>query len=75
MPVSPGRAAVLPDTVKELLEEAAKRTPDNHFVISIRKLISYWGAKRRGYWIVDQIERELDQYKLTTYPPFNEGFG
>lgn len=65
---------MLPDTVKELLEDAAKRAPDNHVVISIRKLISYWDAKRRGYWIVDQIERELGQYKLKTHPPLNEGW-
>ncbi len=65
---------MLPGTVKELLEDAAKRTSGNHVVIPIRKLISYWGAKRRGYWIVDQIERELDQYKLATYPPFNVGW-
>ncbi len=59
---------------EELLEDAAARAVDNHVTISIRDLISHWGAKRRGYLLVDEIEWDLKRYKLTTYPPFNQGW-
>jgi hypothetical protein len=66
---------MLPENDKEkLLEDASGRLPGNYVTISIRDLISLWGAKRRGYLIVDDIERDLKRYKITTYPPFDQGW-
>jgi CBS domain-containing protein len=58
----------------EFLEDAAKRAPTDPVEISIRDLIRYWGAQRRGYWIVEEVQRDLKKVRLTTEPPFTEGW-
>lgn len=60
------------DSRERLLAEAS--TSDTPISISIRDLLSHWGAKRRGYWIVERIERDLRNAGLTTEPPFTEGW-
>lgn len=42
--------------------------------MSIRQLLHYWDAKRRGYWITDEIKHDLTAAKLATNPPFTEGW-
>lgn len=56
------------------LADAAARQQENYVTISIRELLAYWDAKRRGYWIVDEIQRDLQQAGLTTNPSFAEGW-
>jgi len=56
------------------LKDAAGRARGKEVKIKIRELLQYWDAKRRGYWIVDQIERDLERANLTTTPPFTEGW-
>jgi hypothetical protein len=58
----------------DFLKDAAGKGSDDHVRISIRDLIAHWGAKRRGYWIVDQIRRDLKKAGLTTVPPFTDGW-
>ena len=60
--------------LREFLEDAATRAETDPVEISIRDLIWYWGAQRRGYWIVELIRRDLKRAGLTTEPPFTEGW-
>ena len=56
----------------ELLERA--KSSETPVSLSIRELLSYWGARRRGFWIVEMIERDLAKSGLTTDPPFTDGW-
>jgi len=58
----------------DFLSDAAKRERGNEVQLSIRDLLAHWDAKRRGYWIVDQIERDLKKSGLTTIPSFKDGW-
>jgi restriction system protein len=64
----------LPSGRKELLELAAQRGPRNPVKLSIRSLLQYWDAKRRGYVITEEIKRDLADAGLVTHPPFAEGW-
>ncbi|MFC0097492.1 CBS domain-containing protein [Micromonospora marina] len=52
------------------LAEAKDRAGTNPIEVSVRDLLNYWGAKRRGYWIVEQIRNSLEAHGLQTTPPF-----
>ena len=58
--------------VREFLTDAKAKAGSEPVEVSVRKLLSYWGAKRRGYWIVDQIGIDLSSMGLTTEPPFTD---
>jgi len=60
--------------IAQFLEDAAGRDPDNQVTLTVRELLSIWGAKRRGYWIVEQIERDLAEARVTTAPSFIDGW-
>jgi predicted transcriptional regulator len=57
---------------QEVLEDAARRPRGNLKRLSVRDLLGLWGAKRRGYWVVDRIERDLAKAGLITDPPFTK---
>jgi CBS domain-containing protein len=57
-----------------LLTDAASRKRGNELALTIRELLAHWNALRRGYWIVHQIERDLERHGLTTDPSFTEGW-
>jgi restriction system protein len=57
-----------------LLKDAASRKPGDEAALTIRELLAHWNALRRGYWIVNQIERDLERHNLTTDPDFTEGW-
>ncbi len=42
--------------------------------VTVREFLSWFEAKRRGYWIVAQIRHELDQSRLRTEPDFEAVF-
>ena len=44
---------------KKFLDDAAGRAPGDEVSITVRKLIDYWNAERRGYWIRKQVEKDL----------------
>lgn len=62
------------EAAERFLVEAAARPPGDEFVLSIREFISKWGAQRRGYWWVQEINDDLARHKLTTMPPFEVGY-
>jgi restriction system protein len=64
----------LPSTRDELLQQALVRASSDPVTLSIRRLLYYWNAKRRGYWITEEIERDLTAAGLATNPPFTEGW-
>jgi len=59
---------------EHFLLEAASRAPGQEVSLSIRDFIAKWGAKRRGYWFVQEIQQALDEHALTTEPSFETGW-
>jgi hypothetical protein len=55
---------------EQFLEGAAHRAHTDPVSIRVRDLIDYWGAKGRGYRVVDRIDAELRHYKLEASPDF-----
>jgi len=64
----------LPTGREEFLEFAARRAAGDPVRLSIRSLLRYWDAKRRGYLITEEIRHDLDAAGLATDPPFTEGW-
>lgn len=62
------------DTIDAFLKDAAGRKPANLVSLSIRELISKWGAKRRGIVQVAAITADLDRLGLITEPSFEDGW-
>jgi CBS domain-containing protein len=60
--------------IKEFLTDAAGRSPGSEVALSIREFIAQWGAKRRGYWYVQQIRDDLEATGLVTVPSFETGW-
>jgi CBS domain-containing protein len=46
------------------------RSNDTVEFVTVREFLSWFGAKRRGYWVVDQIRGELKNAQLSTEPDF-----
>lgn len=42
--------------------------------VSVRTLLSWAGAQRRGYWVVEWIRRSLREVELTTDPDFESAY-
>lgn len=61
-------------TYEELFADAAGRAPGNEVRISIRNLIGYWDARRRGSWVIERIQNALDDHGLATVPSFENGW-
>src|SRR5262249_646916 len=59
--------------IKEKLEEIKKtldkgeKPPE----VSVRTLLGWFNAYRRGWWVVREINRMLDNYLIETYPYFD----
>ena len=60
--------------VRQFLEDAANRDPQNLVKISIRELLHRWGHKRRGSWVINRIEDALEEAGLVTEPAFTQGW-
>jgi predicted transcriptional regulator len=52
----------------KFLEQAAKQAHSSPISLTVRELLAYWGAKRRGIWVVDRVQRDLEKHELTTDP-------
>lgn len=59
---------------ERFLEDASGREAEDLVSLSIRELLEAWGYKRRGNWIVTQIERELEGAGLMSEPSFTQGW-
>jgi restriction system protein len=64
----------LPSTREELFRAASSRSPSDPFRLSIRELLQYWSAKRRGEVIVEEMKSDLSAARLTTIPSFTDGW-
>jgi hypothetical protein len=42
--------------------------------VTVREFLSWFGAERRGYWIVASIRDRLNEYGLQTQPDFESAF-
>jgi hypothetical protein len=60
--------------VRTFLEDAVRRDRDNLVKLSIRELLQRWGHKRRGYWVINRIEEDLEEVGLVTEPAFTQGW-
>jgi hypothetical protein len=60
--------------LKDFLTDATTRAGEDPVALTIRELLSYWGHKRRGYWVVAKLERDLMDHGLRTDPPFTVGW-
>ncbi|MGH8930159.1 MAG: hypothetical protein ACRDZO_05860 [Egibacteraceae bacterium] len=60
--------------LKYFLDDAVERAHNDPVRITIRELLAKWGAKRRGYWIVEDMQADLLERGLSTEPPFTEGW-
>jgi predicted transcriptional regulator len=54
------------------LQRIAERLRANDAVesVTVREFLSWFGAKRRGYWVVEQVRQELEKTQLETEPDF-----
>ena len=59
---------------ERFLNDAAGRAKGEEVELTIRKLIAYWNAERRGYWIRTQVERDLAAHELIARPSFADGW-
>jgi len=58
----------------DLLERAVQSAATNPVELTVRELLGHWGAKRRGYWIVETITQDLAENGLSTDPPFEDAW-
>ena len=68
------REGSLPDRARDLLERARQQVDVQPVELTVRELLDYWGAKRRGWIIVQTIAEALDGHDLATDPPFGDAW-
>lgn len=64
----------LPSTREALFAEASSRDSATPIQLTIRELLGFWGAKRRGELITEDIKRDLGAASLITIPSFTDGW-
>lgn len=69
MEFTSGRTA----TRAELYEAVRQLSPGQRFEITVRDLISLWGAKGRGTTVVDSISTDLKEHRIRSLPSFEYG--
>ena len=57
------------------LEQAARVAGEEPVEVSIRKLLSYWDAKKRGYRTVHRVEQALIEHGLAAEPAIGDPLG
>ncbi len=62
-------AIEIPDQLKEVAEKLNNGHANN---ATVRELLSWFGAQRRGYWKVRESRKALKHVKLKTEPDFEE---
>lgn len=50
------------------------KTEDTVPSVTVREFLSWFGAHRRGYWIVDQIRQFLNEFGIATEPDFRGAY-
>ncbi|WP_209443595.1 hypothetical protein [Streptomyces anulatus] len=70
-PASGGSAADVSAARHARLKDARKQADaDAPITLTVRDLLGWWGASRRGYLISEQIASELTNHGLSTVPDF-----
>ena len=64
-------ATKVPAQLKEIVDQV---TEGNERKETVRTLLSWFGAERRGYWWVRDIRKALNKAKLKTEPDFEEAW-
>lgn len=64
-------ATKVPAQVKEIADQVIQGSERKE---TVRTLLSWFGAERRGYWRVRQIRKALNKAKLKTEPDFEEAW-
>jgi CBS domain-containing protein len=64
-------ATKVPAQLKEIVDQV---TQGNERMETVRTLLSWFGAERRGYWRVREIRKALNKAKLKTEPDFEEAW-
>jgi CBS domain-containing protein len=62
------------DDTRAFLSDAVTRNPGQEVSLSIRDFIARWGAMRRGFWQVSNIQSDLHEIGLETVPAFEDGW-
>lgn len=57
----------------EALTATLRKLEQSGDAITVRELISYWGAKGRGSQVSEQMRRDMRDQGLATEPPFSYG--
>ncbi len=64
--------AIIPDKLKEVRTQLDEgHTPS---AVTVRSFLSWFGAQRRGYWIVKDIRRCLSEVGVATVPDFEYAY-
>jgi len=64
-------ATKVPAQLKEIADQVTQGSERRE---TVRTLLSWFGAERRGYWRVRQIRKALNKAKLKTEPDFEEAW-
>lgn len=56
-----------------LFQRAAVLSAPHELRLTVRQLLTFFDAQRRGTWVVEQIQSALDEYGLVTIPSFENG--
>jgi len=64
-------ATKIPPQLTEIAEQVSS---GNEKAESVRTLLSWFGAERRSYWRVREIQKALNKLKLTTEPHFEDAW-
>lgn len=63
--------ANIPTQLQAVADDLKQGTPRTE---TVRTLLSWFGAERRGYWKVREVRRALNKLKLKTEPDFEEAW-
>ena len=60
------------ESLKKISDAIGKGEPPPSY--TVRALLSWFGAQRRGVWVVAKVKEALDQAGLITEPDFESAF-
>lgn len=64
-------AVTIPEKLKDVVDQVNAGKETN---VTVRELLTWFGAERRGYWKVKEIRKALNKMKFRTEPDFEEAW-
>lgn len=61
-----------PDRIKVIVSQL--RAGESFAPLTVREFLSWFGAKRRGYWVASEIRRVLQEHSIETDPDFESTY-